>query len=233
MSTHQPEPSPPAQRPTQSRLPAPRPPASALAARVILAALRVLNERVMFPRRYAFLGEELSPFLAGAKSVLDVGSSNGRLISRLTAGLADVRVVGVDVQVQPGSIIPIEWYNGTTLPFADSSFDSVVLIDVLHHADDPAALLAEAARVAKHHVLIKDHYFRTQLDWHILKWADYGGNAPHGIRLPCNYLDLPGWRGTISAAGLAVLTEKSFTRYSYDPCKHVVFHLKKLETSPS
>lgn len=180
----------------------------------------------MFPRRYAFLNEILTPFLSQAHSVLDVGSSNGRLISQITAGICD-RVVGVDVHVQPDSVIPIELYDGVHLPFPDDSFDSVVLIDVLHHADDPAALLAEAARVAKDHVLIKDHYFKSQLDWQILKWADYGGNAPHGIRLPCNYLDLPAWYAAIEAAGLVVLTEMPFTRYSYDPCKHIVFHIKK------
>jgi SAM-dependent methyltransferase len=187
-------------------------------------ALREINERIMFPRRYAFLAEALSPFLAGARSVLDVGSSNGRLIRRLTAGLEGARVVGV---VQPNSVIPIECFDGMRLPFADGAFDSVVLIDVLHHADDPPALLIEAARVAKNHVLIKDHYFRNRLEWLILKWADYGGNAPHGIRLPCNYLSLEAWQAAFRRAGLSVLTEKRFTRYSYDPCQHVIFHLQK------
>lgn len=195
--------------------------------RLLHGALRWLNERVMFPRRYAFLQQELSPFLAGAQSILDVGSSNGRLITQLTAGLAGARVVGVDVHVQPDSIIPIQHYDGLTLPFPSGSFDSVVLIDVLHHADDPPALLAEAARVAKHNVLIKDHFFRNRLDWQILKWADYGGNAPHGIRLPCNYLNRAAWQAAIAGADLCVLTEKPFTRYSYDPCQHIVFHLGK------
>lgn len=198
-----------------------------LPARMTHAALRVLNERVMFPRRYAFLSEALAPFLAGAESILDVGSSNGRLISRITKGLRGAHVVGVDVHVQPDRVIPIERYDGARLPFPNGSFDSVVLIDVLHHADDPAALLSEAARVARDHVLIKDHYFRTQMDWQILKWADYGGNAPHGIRLPCNYLNLPAWYAAIQGAGLDVLVERPFTRYSYDPCKHIIFHLKK------
>jgi SAM-dependent methyltransferase len=138
-------------------------------------------------------------------------------------------VVGVDVVVQPDSVIPIEHYDGLKLPFPDRSFDSVVLIDVLHHADDPPALLAEAARVAKDHVLIKDHFFRNWLDWHILKWADYGGNAPHGIRLPCNYLNLAAWQAAFDSAELEVLTQKPFTRYSYDPCQHIVFHLGKAD----
>lgn len=198
-----------------------------LPTRMTHAALRVINERIMFPRRYAFLSETLAPFLAGVESVLDVGSSNGRLITQIAAKTRGTRVVSVDVHVQPDAVIPIERYDGTRLPFASGSFESVVLIDVLHHADDPPALLAEAARVAKSHVLIKDHYFASQMDWHILKWADYGGNAPHGIRLPCNYLDLPAWYAAIEGAGLEVLVERLFTRYSYDPCKHILFHLKK------
>lgn len=201
--------------------------------RLLHSALRVINERVMFPRRYAFLEETLAPFLTGAPSILDVGSSNGRLISRLAARVGCTHVAGVDVHVQPDSVIPIERYDGATLPFADGSFDSVVLIDVLHHTDDPPALLVEAARVAKQHVLIKDHFFRSRLDWQILKWADYGGNAPHGIRLPCNYLDLDSWHTAIAKAGLEMLTERRFFRYSYDPCRHIIFHLKKPGASAS
>jgi SAM-dependent methyltransferase len=196
-------------------------------------ALRLLNERVMFPRRYAFLTRELSPFLRSGQTLLDVGSSNGRLVRSLTAGLPDVAVAGVDVHVQPGALIPIEKYDGRTLPFDDDSFDCTLLVDVLHHADDPTALLQEATRVSRRHVLIKDHYYVTRLDWHVLKWADRGGNAPHDIVLPFHYFTLPEWKTAIAACGLSVLFEKPFTNYAFDPCKHVIYHLGKDRSAKS
>lgn len=189
--------------------------------------LRDFNEQVMFPRRYDFLTRRLSPYLKGCESILDVGSSNGRLISQIAKTLDGARIAGVDVKVQPGSVIPISEYDGVTLPFADDSFDCVVLIDVLHHAEDPIALLAESCRVAKKNVLIKDHYWNNQLDWFVLKWADYFGNDPSGIQLPYNYFKVEAWHRAFQVSKLTVLTEKLFTQYSYDPCKHVIYHLEK------
>lgn len=195
-------------------------------------ALRFVNESIMFPRRYAFLTEELAPFLAGCSSILDVGSSNGRLVKKLTEGL-DVTVRGVDVHVQANAVIPIDSYDGKVLPFADRSFDCVMLIDVLHHADDPVALLLEATRVANKQVLIKDHYYDNQLDWFVLKWADHFGNDPMGIRLPNNYLDRSAWSSAIARSQLRLLHEKRFMKLSYDPCKHVIFQLGRPDVASS
>ena len=189
--------------------------------------MRYVNGKIMFPRRYAFLSQELSPYLQGNRSILDVGSSNGRLIKQIAENLIDVEIAGVDIKAQPGSVIPIKEYDGTLLPYADDSFDCVVLIDVLHHAQDQAGLLLEAKRVTRKHILIKDHYWKSRLDWHILKWADYFGNDAFGITLPYNYLAVSAWNQTFRNAGLAVLAEKLFTKYSLDPCKHVIYHLSK------
>jgi len=44
--------------------------------------------------------------------------------------------------------------GGVRLPFADGEFDTVLLLSVLHHAKSPEAVLAEAARVARHRVIV-------------------------------------------------------------------------------
>ena len=64
---------------------------------------------------------------------------------------------GIDVLLRPHSAIPVQVYDGDRIPFADKSFDWVTIVDVLHHTDDPARVLAECARVARRGVVIKDH----------------------------------------------------------------------------
>jgi 2-polyprenyl-3-methyl-5-hydroxy-6-metoxy-1,4-benzoquinol methylase len=45
-------------------------------------------------------------------------------------------------------------YDGERLPLEDRAVDTVILIEVLEHLADPAALLREAARVARQGVLV-------------------------------------------------------------------------------
>jgi SAM-dependent methyltransferase len=47
-----------------------------------------------------------------------------------------------------------ERYDGERVPLEDGAVDTVILIEVLEHLDDPRALLREAARVAARNVLV-------------------------------------------------------------------------------
>lgn len=50
--------------------------------------------------------------------------------------------------------VPAELYDGERLPLADDAADTVILLEVIEHLDDPAPLLREARRVARQNVLI-------------------------------------------------------------------------------
>ena len=94
---------------------------------------------------------------AGLGRVLDIGTGTGRLLellghrastatgldaSRAMLALARARLAGLAL---PNCAVRLgDMYR---LPFADAAFDLVVLQMVLHYAEDPAAVLAEAARV--------------------------------------------------------------------------------------
>ncbi|MFH1712795.1 MAG: methyltransferase domain-containing protein [Candidatus Jacksonbacteria bacterium] len=95
-------------------------------------------------------------------------------------------MIGTDVHIQPKTFIPIIQYDGKKLPFPDESFDAVILVDVLHHDEHPEIILEEAKRVAKKFILVKDHYWENNLDFQLIKFADYFGNKPYGIKLPYN-----------------------------------------------
>jgi ubiquinone/menaquinone biosynthesis C-methylase UbiE/DNA-binding transcriptional ArsR family regulator len=91
-------------------------------------------------------------------NLLDVGTGTGR-IAELFAPRADsvtafdkspemLRVARARLQHLPADRVSLVQGDFAALPFADSSFDTVLFHQVLHFAQEPAAVLAEAARVA-------------------------------------------------------------------------------------
>jgi SAM-dependent methyltransferase len=95
-------------------------------------------------------------------------------------------------------------FDGLAIPHADRSFDAVMLVDVLHHAVDPGALLGEAARVARESVIIKDHSLSGVLAGPTLRFMDWVGNAHHGVVLPYNYWPPARWSEAFETLGLRV-----------------------------
>lgn len=95
-----------------------------------------------------------------ARSVLEVGCGEGHLAQHLLHSAArPQRFVASDIDVahvSPAIDRSIEVVQASIyeLPFATASFELVVCCEVLEHLDDPAAGLAELARVASRRVLI-------------------------------------------------------------------------------
>jgi SAM-dependent methyltransferase len=109
---------------------------------------------------------------------------------------------GIDVLVRSETKIPVTRFDGLNIPHPDRSFDTVMLVDVVHHAEDGHRLLAEAARVAHRRVLIKDHNRDGILAYSTLRFMDWVGNARHGVALPYNYWSRAEWRQAFTGAKL-------------------------------
>jgi SAM-dependent methyltransferase len=128
--------------------------------------------------------------------VIDVGSGDGYLGAVLQTFRPGTRVTGVETHVRkltkPG-MEPVV-YDGMHLPFADRSFDVAILSNVLHHADDQAALFAETCRVTRRRVIIKDHLARHFLDRWKLALLDIAGNRRFGADTQGEYLSRTQWR---------------------------------------
>jgi ubiquinone/menaquinone biosynthesis C-methylase UbiE len=93
------------------------------------------------------------PFLKPSDRVLDVGAGDCRLDMLLQKKIG-CEVVPVDVEDFNETQLPLTMFDGKRLPFADDSFDVVLLIFVLHHAEDARAVLAEARRVSRNGVIV-------------------------------------------------------------------------------
>lgn len=163
-----------------------------------------IHQGLVFSRRVRKLADHLAELLPPCAVVLDVGCGDGLIDRLILSKRPDVRIRGVDVLVRSRTHVPVEPFDGHTLPFADGEFDVVMFVDVLHHTTDPMVLLREASRVAGEAVVIKDHTADGLLAGPTLRFMDHVGNARHGVALPYNYWPEQRWRDAFRELGLSV-----------------------------
>lgn len=107
------------------------------------------------------------PLLRPGDTVLDVGCGSGYVLAELAAERAVTGIDIVDTRAPQLPPFPFQKYDGLQLPFADDSFDVVLLIFVLHHVPNPLKhrLVDEARRVARRHIVVMEDTPRTPIDW--------------------------------------------------------------------
>jgi SAM-dependent methyltransferase len=167
-----------------------------------MSLLERLHERRVFPRRLRVLSERLAPLIPSEARALDLGAGDGSLAEAILRCRPDIAFRGLDVLVRPWTSIPVEPFDGSTIPAADGSFDVVLLVDVLHHASRPATLLAEALRVSRRFVILKDHLCEGFLATTTLTVMDRIGNARHGVALPGRYWSRRQWLEAFARIGV-------------------------------
>jgi SAM-dependent methyltransferase len=111
--------------------------------------------------------------LSGALSILDVGCGTGEITHRLAALFPQAEVIGLDLieshldearrrYARFGARLRFASGDATALAAADGSFDLVVCRHVLQVVPDPAAVVAELARVTRPggrlHLLAEDYH---------------------------------------------------------------------------
>jgi SAM-dependent methyltransferase len=155
-------------------------------------------------RRARVIAARLAEVVPAHASVLDVGCGDGEIAWLLNQLRPDLKLTGVDVLVREQTRVPVTHFDGRTLPFADDSFDVLTFVDVLHHCDRPVELLAEARRVARQAIVIKDHSMQGVLAEQTLRLMDGVGNRRYGVALPYNYLRPEQWSHAFNELGLSV-----------------------------
>jgi len=168
-----------------------------------MSVLGEAHERV-FDRRVRVLVSHLSQLLSIGAAVLDVGCGDGTISRLLMHERPDLKVEGVDVLVRPNARIQVREYDGRELPYTSASFDEVIVVDVVHHANDPDLLVRELERVARKAVIIKDHNLEGVAAFQTLRFMDWVGNDRHGVSLPYNYWSPERWREAFADSRLLV-----------------------------
>ena len=167
-----------------------------------VSVLDKVHGKYVFGRRVQILARELAEQLPQNARVLDVGCGDGTIAYLLLQARPDISIEGIDVLVRPETKVPVKEFDGKKIPHPDKSFDVVMFVDVLHHTEDPAILLAEAARVARKAVVLKDHCKDGALANTTLRFMDWVGNARHGVVLPYLYWPEAEWRRVFAKLSL-------------------------------
>ena len=163
-----------------------------------------IHDRCVHRRRIEVLSRHVAALLPLNALVLDIGCGDGALAHLLTRKRPDLRLRGLDVLVRHTAQIPVEPFDGRHLPYPDASCDAILLVDVLHHTDDPGVLLREARRVARSAIVVKDHCRDGILAGPILAFMDRVGNARHGVPLTYNYWTEQRWLDECRSIGLTI-----------------------------
>lgn len=179
-----------------------------------LRALGKVHGTVIHSRRLAALAPRLAGFIPPNTHLLDIGCGDGVLGALLREAVPGLEIQGVEVGPRQNCAIECRPFDGTNIPFPDSSFDGCLLVDVLHHITDPSPLIREACRVSREFLLIKDHLAETRVDHWTLRLMDWVGNRPHGVPLPYAYLSESQWNELYRKNHLAVVnTQREIPLY--------------------
>jgi SAM-dependent methyltransferase len=173
-------------------------------------------------RRARTLLAHVGDWLPAGGPVLDLGSGTGHLAARIererglevvTADVGDFHVLGPP---------PVVVADGR-LPFPDGAFSAALLLFMLAYPRDPAAVLAEAARVTRgpivlvqtlhagrvgHAWLRAREFFWTIVAFHVSKLLGY---VPPGARFTMHtrrYFTAAALRRVLAEAGLRVRAER-------------------------
>ena len=99
--------------------------------------------------------EQLLPLLKlnGTQRLLDAGGGTGRLTQRIAPHTAESWIADLSMpmlrKAQEKSIAELANTSTTALPFANETFDRILIVDALHHFPDQTGTLAELWRVLK------------------------------------------------------------------------------------
>lgn len=107
----------------------------------------------LYQRAAQKMCRDCQQFIKKGSKILDLGCGSGT-VAKSFQEFFQSQVTGVDIEDRRIVDLPFQKIDGRTLPFEQNSFDVVLIAYVLHHAQDPEALLSEARRVSRNKILI-------------------------------------------------------------------------------
>ena len=154
----------------------------------MLQLIKSLHNKIVHTNRVDTIAKTISKNLPNdINKILDIGCGDGLISKKINAALPKLNYTGIDVMERPTCHINYVSFDGVNIPFQEKEFDAIQLIDVLHHTDNIEKVLENAIKYTNKYVIIKDHIYLSKLDFQTLKFMDWIGNAPHGVKVIYNF----------------------------------------------
>jgi alpha-1,6-mannosyltransferase len=160
------------------------------------------------PARLKIKQARISRHLLKGENILDIGTGNGGLCHALRGEGFDITPLDVQnlsffADVQPTI------YDGKTIPYPDKTFDTSLLITMLHHTPSPEAVLDEALRVTRTRLVIMEDVYRNIFQKHLTFFTDSLVNLEFEGHPHTNKTDAA-WQELFAARGLKLVYREEF-----------------------
>jgi len=152
-----------------------------------------------------WIRRKVAPFikhLSPNDRIIDIGSGNGLITDYLRQEGFDVTPLDIIDMAYHERVSPVV-YDGDVMPFEDKSFDVALILTVLHHIEEPDAVLVETQRIAQKIIIIEDIY-NNSLQKYATFFMDWLVNLGYSPAPHTNKND-KGWRMTFSNMQLKLL----------------------------
>ena len=152
--------------------------------------------------------KRVKKYIVGRK-ILDVGFGAGTVAKLVVNDGFEMK--GLDVaDLSIYKDLKAELYDGHRFPFKTNSFDTAIIIHVLHHCEDGLEVLREAKRCAKRVIFIEDTY-RNKVEKAVVSFNDNIGNWEF-YQHP--YKTVSEWKKTLKKEGMKLVYLESWSELS-------------------
>jgi len=196
---------------------------------------KIIHNKFIYNDRMSQLHKHISDIITkhNCSNILDIGAGDGK-IDKMIQDTTNATIEGIDVLVRDILYIPVTEYDGEHINMLDNSINTTMMIDVLHHTENPLVVFNEAVRVSSKYIIIKDHLKHGFLSYLKLRLMDYVGNKHYSVNLPYNYLSESSWKTMFENANLDIVEYKTdlnlykgLCHLLFDSNLHFIVLLKK------